>query len=113
MDRHSPRRFVQKVDFITTPGYLYGPGAREEEGLSPRTGPSKVITDLCLFDFDPKTKIMRLKALHPNVTLNDVKKSTGFEFIIPNNIETTIPPSEEDLRLLHEVVDPNGFVFKK
>ena len=113
MDRHSPRRFVKKVDFITTPGFLYGPGGREEEGLSPGTGPSKVITDLCLFDFDPETKIMRLKALHPNITLNDVKESTAFEFIIPNNIETTIPPSEEDLRLLHEVIDPNGFVFKK
>ena len=113
MDRHSPRRFVQKVDFITTPGFLYGPNAREEEGLSPGTGPSKVITDLCLFDFDPKSKIMRLKALHPNITLDNVIKSTGFEFIIPNNIETTNPPSEEDLRLLHEVIDPNGFVFKK
>ena len=113
MDRHSPRRFVGKVDFITTPGYLYGPGAREEEGLSPNTGPTKVITDLCLFDFDPETKIMRLKALHPDITIEDIKKATGFEFIIPDSIETTITPSEEDIRLLHEVIDPNGFVFKK
>jgi len=113
MDRHGPRRFVEKVDFITTPGYLYGPGAREEEGLSPGTGPSKVITDLCLFDFDPETKLMRLKAVHPGITVEDVKKATGFEFIITDEIETTIPPSEEDLRLLHEVIDPNGFVFKK
>lgn len=113
MDRHSPRRFVRKVDFITTPGYLYGPGAREEEGLSPRTGPSKVISDLGLFDFDPETKIMRLKALHPDITIEDIKKATGFEFIIPDSIETTITPSEEDIRLLHEVIDPNGFVFKK
>lgn len=113
MDRHSPRRFVGKVDFITTPGYLYGPGAREEEGLSPNTGPTKVITDLCLFDFDPETKIMRLKALHPDITIEDIKKATGFEFIIPDSIETTIIPSEEDIRLLHEVIDPNGFVFKK
>lgn len=113
MDRHSPRRFVGKVDFITTPGYLYGPGAREEEGLSPNTGPTKVITDLCLFDFDPETKIMRLKALHPDITIGDIKKATGFEFIIPDSIETTIIPSEEDIRLLHEVIDPNGFVFKK
>ena len=81
--------------------------------LSPNTGPSKVITDLCLFDFDPETKIMRLKALHPDITIEDIKKATGFEFIIPDSIETTITPSEEDIRLLHEVIDPNGFVFKK
>lgn len=113
MDRHSPRRFVEKVDFITTPGYLYGPSAREEEGLSPGTGPSKVITDLCLFDFDPDTKIIRLKAVHPGITVENVQKATGFKFIIPDDIETTTPPSEEDLKLLHEVIDPNGFVFKK
>jgi glutaconate CoA-transferase subunit B len=113
MDRHGSRRFVEKVDFITTPGYLYGPGAREEEGLSPGTGPSKVITDLCLFDFDPNTKIMRLKAVHPGITVEDVKKATGFEFIIPDTVETTTPPSEEDLRLLHEVIDPDGRIFPK
>ena len=113
MDRHSPRRFVEKVDFITTPGYLSGPGAREEAGLSPNTGPSRVITDLCLFDFDPETKIMRLRALYPGITVEDVKKATGFEFIIPDDIETTTPPSANDIRILHEVIDPDGRVFPK
>ena len=113
MDRHSPRRFVKKVDFITTPGYLYGPGAREEEGLSENTGPSRVITDLCLFDFEPESKRMRLIACHPGVTVEDVIKATGFEIIIADNVRTTDPPTEEELRLLHEVIDPSGFVFKK
>lgn len=113
MDRHSPRRFVKKVDFITTPGYLYGPGAREEEGLSENTGPSRVITDLCLFDFEPESKRMRLIACHPGVTVEDVIKATGFEIIIADNVRTTDPPTEEELRLLHEVIDPLGFVFKK
>ncbi len=113
MDRHSPRRFVKKVDFITTPGYLYGPGAREEEGLSENTGPSRVITDLCLFDFEPESKRMRLIACHPGVTVEDVIKATGFEIIIADNVRTTNPPTEEELRLLHEVIDPLGFVFKK
>lgn len=113
MDRHSPRRFVKKVDFITTPGYLYGPGAREEEGLSENTGPSRVITDLCLFDFEPESKRMRLIACHPRVTVEDVIKATGFEIIIADNVRTTDPPTEEELRLLHEVIDPLGFVFKK
>ncbi|MFO7794720.1 MAG: CoA-transferase [Promethearchaeia archaeon] len=113
MDRHSPRRFVDKVDFITTPGYLYGPNAREEEGLSEGTGPSRVITDLCLMDFDPETKKMRLIATHPGITVDDVVKATGFELLIAEDIETTTPPTSEDLRLLHEVIDPEGFVFKK
>ncbi len=113
MDRHSPRRFVEKVDFITTPGFLYGPGAREEEGLSEDTGPTRVITDLCLMDFEPESKRMRLIATHPGITVDDVIKATGFELIIADDVETTKPPTVEDLRLLHEVIDPNGFVFKK
>ncbi len=113
MDRHSPRRFIEKVDFITTPGFLYGPGAREEEGLSENTGPSRVITDLCLMDFEPESKRMRLIAAHPGITVDDVIKATGFELIIADDMETTKPPTVEDLRLLHEVIDPNGFVFKK
>jgi len=113
MDRHSPRRFIEKVDFITTPGFLYGPGAREEEGLSENTGPSRVITDLCLMDFEPESKRMRLIATHPGITVDDIIKATGFELIIADDVETTKPPTVEDLRLLHEVIDPNGFVFKK
>lgn len=113
MDRHSPRRFIEKVDFITTPGFLYGPGAREEEGLSEDTGPSRVITDLCLMDFEPESKRMRLIATHPGITVDDVIKATGFELIIADDVKTTKPPTKEDLRLLHEVIDPNGFVFKK
>ena len=113
MDRHGPRRFMKKVDFITTPGYLYGSGAREEEGLSEGTGPSSVITDLCLMDFEPESKRMRLIATHPGITVDDVIKATGFELIIAEDVETTKPPTKEDLRLLHEVIDPNGFVFKK
>ncbi|MHA1104552.1 MAG: CoA-transferase subunit beta [Promethearchaeota archaeon] len=113
MDRHGPRRFIEKVDFITTPGFLYGPGAREEEGLSEDTGPSRVITDLCLMDFEPESKRMRLIATHPGISIDDVIKATGFELIIADDVKTTIPPTKEDLRILHEVIDPNGFVFKK
>lgn len=113
MDRHGPRRFVDKVDFITTPGYLSGPGSREEEGLSPGTGPSRVITDLCLFDFHPETKIMRLIATHPGITEEDIRKATGFKIEVADNIEITTPPSLEDLRILHEVVDPDGRIFPK
>jgi len=111
MDRHSPRRFVKKLDFLTTPGYLDGPGSREEWGLFPDTGPSRVITDICLMDFHPETKVMRLIKTHPGVTIDDVKKATGFELEIADEVGTNDPPTEEELRLLHEVIDPNGLIF--
>jgi glutaconate CoA-transferase subunit B len=85
----------------------------DREGLSEDTGPSRVITDLCLMDFEPESKRMRLIATHPGIKVDDVIKATGFELIIADNVETTKPPTKEDLRLLHEVIDPNGFVFKK
>jgi len=113
MDRHGPRRFLEKVDFITSPGYLTGPGAREAAGLSENTGPSRVITDLGLFDFEPKSKRMRLIACHPGVSVEDIKKATGFELLIADKVGVSSPPTIEDIRLLHEVIDPNGFVFPK
>ncbi|MFX1236913.1 MAG: CoA-transferase subunit beta [Promethearchaeota archaeon] len=111
MDRHNPKRFVQKVDFITSPGYLTGPGAREEAGLSANTGPSRVITDLGLFDFHPNSKQMRLIATHPGVTIEDVVKATGFELVIADEIYQTRPPSKKELHLLHNIIDVDGRIF--
>lgn len=113
MDRHGPRRFVEKVDFVTTAGYLTGPGAREAAGLSPNTGPARVITDLCLFDFHPKTKVMRLIATFPGVSVDDVKKATGFKIEVADKVDVIPPPTKEDLRILRDVVDPAGRIFPK
>jgi len=104
--QHDTRRFVPKTDFLTTPGYLTGPGAREEAGLPRGTGPAYVVTTLALMDFDPESKRMRLKATHPSVSVDDVVAATGFELIIPEKVESTEPPSAEELRLLREEIDP-------
>jgi len=104
--QHDTRRFVPKTDFLTTPGYLTGPGAREEAGLPRGTGPAYVVTTLALMDFDPESKRMRLKATHPGVSVEDVINATGFELIIPEKVENTEPPSAEELRLLREEIDP-------
>ncbi|WP_348235114.1 CoA-transferase, partial [Salmonella enterica] len=77
--RHDPKKFVPKLDFLTTPGYLTGPGAREAAGLPANTGPARVITDLCVLDFADDTKRMRVRSLHPGVTLERVRAATGFE----------------------------------
>jgi glutaconate CoA-transferase subunit B len=107
--RHDTRRFVPDVDFVTTPGYLTGPGAREAAGLPPGTGPVAVVSTLALLGFDEETKRMKLLATHPGVTVDQVVENTGFELIIPDQVEQNEPPTEEELRILREEVDPGGF----
>jgi glutaconate CoA-transferase subunit B len=104
--QHDARRFVPKTDFVTTPGYLTGPGAREAVGLPKGTGPAYVVSTLALMDYDPASKRMRLKATHPGVSVEDVVAATGFELVIPEKVESTEPPSAEELRLLREEIDP-------
>ncbi len=110
--RQDKRRFVEKVDFITTPGYLDGPGARERAGLPEGTGPYRIITQLGLYGFDEQTKRVKLLALHPGVTLDDVRANTSFEILIPEMVQVTHPPTEEELQLLHEM-DPIGVIVRK
>ncbi|MBU0703550.1 MAG: 3-oxoacid CoA-transferase [Chloroflexi bacterium] len=107
--RHDKRRFVPKLDFLTTPGYLSGPGAREEAGLPPNTGPYRVVSTLALLDFEPETKRMRLLATHPGVTTEQVIENTGFELLLADEIGQNEPPTAEELRLLREEIDPEGF----
>ena len=106
--KHDKRRFIEKVDFITTPGYLTGPGAREAAGLPPGTGPYRVVTDLALMGFDDKTKRMKLLALNPGVSLEQVKENTGFKLVMPEKVEVNEPPTDEELRILREEIDPTG-----
>ncbi len=108
---HDPRRFVEKVDFLTTPGYLTGPGAREEAGLPPGTGPYRVITDLAVMGYHEKTKRMEVLSLHPGVHLEQVRRATGFELGVREPLGTTAPPTAEELRILREEVDPHRYVI--
>ncbi len=101
---HEKKRFVEKVDFITTPGYLQGGDSREKAGLTVG-GVYKVITHLGVFDFDEESKRMRVEALHPGASLEEVKERTDFELMVPDNIPNTEPPTEEELRILR-VLDP-------
>jgi glutaconate CoA-transferase subunit B len=102
---HEKKRFVKKVDFITTPGYLQGGDSREKSGMTVG-GTYKVITHLGIFGFDEKTRRMRLEALHPGATVEEVKDRTGFDLLIPDNIQHTKPPTEGELRILREL-DPD------
>ena len=108
---HDKRRFVPKLDFLTTPGYLTGPGAREAAGLPPGTGPYRVITDLAVLGYHEDTKRMEILSLHPGITCAEVQANTGFDLGCRDNLETTLPPSEAELRILREEVDPHRYVI--
>ena len=88
---HTPRIFVERLDFHSFKGH---------RGELPYNGPVVVVSNLCVMDFDPVSKRMRLKSIHPGVTLEDVKKNTGFELIIPDEVSITEPPTDEELSIL-------------
>lgn len=106
MTVHSKQRFVETIDFVTTPGFLSGPGARETAGLPAETGPAKVVTNLCVMGYHPTEKRMMVLSLHPGVTREDVQDNTGFELLWADTIAETAPPTDEELRILREEVDP-------
>jgi glutaconate CoA-transferase, subunit B len=109
--QHDRRRFVEKLDFLTTPGYLQGPGTREEAGLPADTGPYKVITDLAVLGYHATTKRMQIESLHPGVTLQQVQENTSFELLEAEQIQETEPPRELELRILRQDVDPYRYVI--
>ena len=103
--RHDARRFVEKVDFITTPGYLSGPGAREAAGLPPGTGPYRVVTNLAVLGYHPESKRMLLLQTQPGVSVAQVLENTGFKLVVADEVTVNPPPSAEELKILREKVD--------
>jgi glutaconate CoA-transferase, subunit B len=108
---HDPRRFVAKLDYLTTPGYLTGPGAREAAGLPPGTGPYRVITDLAILGYHDGSKRMEVRSLHPGVDLEQVRRATSFELEVARPLTATEPPTDQELRILREEVDPHRYVI--
>jgi acyl CoA:acetate/3-ketoacid CoA transferase beta subunit len=102
--RHEERKLKKAVSFVTSPGYIDGGESRARAGLW--GGPSRVITDMAIFDFHPKTKQMRLLSIHPGNTLDDVLQRMGFSPVVPERVPCTEPPTSEQLRLIREVIDP-------
>jgi len=103
--RHSQRSFVPKLDFLTTPGYLTGPGAREAAGLPPNTGPLYVVSTLAVLGFDEETRWMKLLKTQPGVTVEQVIAETGFELLIADEVGLSEAPTDEELHILRDEVD--------
>lgn len=110
--RQDKSRFVEKLDFRTTPGYLDGYDSREKTGLPKGSGPFRVITQLGVFGFDKHSKRMKLESLHPNITIDMIKENSGFDIIIPEDVSITKPPSQDELKILKQI-DPTGMVITK
>ncbi len=111
MTPQDKRRFVEKGDFITTPGWLDGGDSREKSGLPLGTGPYKIITDMAIMDFEPESKRMRVISINPGLSFDDVQENCGFELLKAETIAETSPPTEEELRVLREEVDPYRYVI--
>ena len=103
---HSPRAFVPTVDCVSGVGYdraaAAGPTASQYHEIR------RVISNLGVFDFETPDHAMRIRSLHPGVTVEAVVEATGFPLVVPDNVPTTPAPTPDDVRLLDDVLDPTG-----
>ena len=107
------RRFVERCDFITSPGHIIDGKTREEVGLPRNTGPWRVITSMGMFDFDEETKQMRLIGVLKSLRPEDVVSEMNFKPIIADEVLELEPPTNEELRVLKEEIDPYGLIVSK
>ena len=105
---HNRRVFVDKVDYISALGYGTGePEHRQNLGLT-NSGPTYIITPLCVFDFHPESHHARLASVHPGVTVDEVVEQTGFEIDIPATVAETTGPTPDELEILRTRIDTKG-----
>ncbi|MGC8693887.1 MAG: CoA-transferase subunit beta [Thermoplasmata archaeon] len=106
-------KFVKKLDFMTSPGYIDSKG-REPKGLPKDTGPFRLITQLGVYDFNPITKKIRLIETYPGVNLQDIQNNSSFEIEVSETVKVSDAPSGNELKIMREL-DPLGVVisFKK
>jgi len=107
---HDRRRLAERVDFVTTPGYLDGPGSRERWGLPPGTGPAVIITNKAVLRFDEETKEAYLATVHPGTTVEEVVALTPWKLKVAADVHETEAPRPEELRVIREVLDPHRMI---
>ncbi|WP_053749599.1 CoA-transferase subunit beta [Streptomyces sp. MMG1533] len=109
--KHSPRVFVEKVDMVCGVGYdraaAAGPSATRFHRIP------RVVSDLGVFDFATPDHAMRLASLHPGVTVEQVREATGFGLCVPGEVPYTREPTDQELELIREVIDPKGTRYRE
>jgi glutaconate CoA-transferase subunit B len=107
--QHAKRKFVPKLDYLTSPGWIDGPDGRKKAGL-PDGGPACVITDMAIMGFDKTTRKMYLRGCFPGVTKEDALNNMGFGVDI-SRAQAVAPPSAEELSILRKRCDPQRLIL--
>ncbi len=110
---HEKRRFPLQCDYITSPGYLNGAGARHDAGLKVATPGIAVVTNLAVMESDAETGLFRVTKLMPGVDLDAVYSNTEFRPGVAAAVGEVAPPSEREIKTLREEVDPDGVYVKR
>ncbi|NPV93241.1 MAG: CoA-transferase subunit beta [Firmicutes bacterium] len=108
---HRKDKFVERLDYLTTPGFLGGGDERSKLGF-PGSGPLKVVSNLGVFRFDENTKEMYIASYHPWVSIEQIKENTGWDIKVGEGVMETEPPTAEQINLLRQL-DPNGVFLQK
>lgn len=111
MTNQDKRRFVEKIDYVTTPGWLEGGDSRKNSGLPLDSGPYKIVTNMGVMDFEPESKRMRVISVSPGYCFSDVQNNCEFELLHVDKIAETAPPTEQELEVLRNEVDPYRYVI--
>ena len=107
------RRFVKKLDFLTSVGFGDGSATfRERSGVA-GSGPFRVITHEALFGFDEQSRRMVLLEVAPGKSAQQIQEKVDFKLNLAPDLEMMPEPTESDLRLLREVCDPEGYFLKR
>jgi len=107
--QHGVQKFVEKLDYLTTPGWLSGGDSRRRAGYR-RGGPIAVVTNLCVLKFDGVTHEMYLAERFAGVTAEQVQENTGFTLDVSRST-VAAPPTAKELRILRDEVDPQRLIL--
>ena len=111
MTNQDKRRFVEQVDYVTTPGWLKGGDSRKDSGLPLDSGPYKIVTDMGVMDFEPLSKRMRVISVNPGYSFSDIQENCNFELLKAEKIAVTEPPTRQELAVLRNEVDPYRYLI--
>jgi glutaconate CoA-transferase subunit B len=107
---HDKKRLAEKVDFITTPGYIDGPDSRTRRGLPENTGPACIITNKAVLRFDKSTGEAYLASYHPDSSVDEIKSITPWDLKVADDVHETAPPTETELKVIREILDPHRMI---
>lgn len=103
--KQSTKSFPEKIDFVTSPGFIDRENSRRKFGF-PGKGPVLIITDFGVYGFTKNTHEMTLKEIYPGVSVEDVKANIGWDVKVNRRLATTVPPNDEELRIIRQDLDP-------